>query len=99
MKKIITTIGFVIAALALAPSANALPRDVLAHDAALFCRMLDADSSPDGIAIAINSMIISGVAEQDRIAIGKYAVQIVCPEHVPALLHARDVFNDRRYVS
>lgn len=59
-------------------------------NAALICRNLDADSSPQGFMKIVSDMRSQGVAEQSAIDQMNYALSYLCPEFQPAAQRAID---------
>lgn len=59
-------------------------------NAALICRNLDADSSPQGFMKIVSDMRSQGVDEQSAIDQMNYALSYLCPEFQPAAQRAID---------
>lgn len=102
MKRTLVNIVAVLAAaigiIAQAPQARADEyTDATMHDAALFCRWLDVDRSPEGIARAINEFEVQQVPRQVAIDTVTYALSVICPEHVDEWAYADLYYTQARY--
>lgn len=79
--------AFIIAGLYLieVPKAGA---DPMTHDAAIFCRMLDINSTPAGVRNAVNEFGRQGVPIDDTKNTVYYALTELCPEYQNAFAAA-----------
>jgi hypothetical protein len=79
------------------PSAHADDgANAVMHDAALFCRWLDGDSSPQGIMRAVNEFEVQEVPYDNAIGTMTYALAYLCPEYVPAMRYTDAYYNGPR---
>jgi hypothetical protein len=69
-------------------------QDDIAHDAALFCRKLDADPTPQGVLREIDEFDVQQVPQQTALIIVKYALSTICPEHMSDFTKAMNVYDD-----
>lgn len=70
------------------PDAHASPQDDVTHDAALFCRQLDKDSSPAGVVNIVGTMEAQHVPEPTMKQIIELALNTMCPEYKGAFAAA-----------
>lgn len=84
MRKIIAVALFSVAAVFAVPSvaARATPDINFVHDAALFCRDLDADHSIQGTFDATMRPIRQGIDEEYAASVIEYALLYVCSEYL-----------------
>lgn len=69
------------ASIAVTPPAHADGFDDMVHDAALICRRLDQDSSPQGVVAIITDQMLQGIDKTAIAAVMNYAVMYLCPEY------------------
>jgi hypothetical protein len=67
--------------------------NAVVHDAALFCRWLDGDSTPQGVMRAVNEFEIQGVPYDNVVGTMAYALTYICPEYVAAARYADVYYN------
>lgn len=85
--------GVVLAAvLAVAPRAHA---DDLTHDAALFCRLVDSDPTPQGVMRAVNEFGIQGVPTNLATDTVIYALNELCPEYWDEVESAYNTYGSK----
>lgn len=77
------------------PTAKADPEDDFVHDAALICRALDRDDSPQGVAAIIQKGLDQGVPYDTMVQTTAYALMYVCPEHKAAFERAADYYGKK----
>lgn len=62
--------------------------DPMTHDASIFCRMLDINSTPAGVRDAVNEFGRQGVTMQATKNTVFYALTELCPEYESAFVAA-----------
>lgn len=67
--------------------------NAVVHDAALFCRWLDGDSTPQGILRAVNEFEVQGVPYDAAIGTMAYALTYICPEYQDEARYADIYYN------
>jgi hypothetical protein len=80
-------------------SAPTAKSDPFVHDAAMVCRLLDANSSPAGFAAISYDMLYEGLDKDTASATIAYAVTEVCPEYADDLSYAVSVIESRGFVA
>jgi hypothetical protein len=70
--------------------------NAVVHDAALFCRWLDGDSSPQGIMRAVNEFQVQGVPYDNAVGTMSYALAYICPEYQDEARYADVYYNGPR---
>lgn len=95
---IVVTLAAAAAIIAQMPEAKADEyTDATMHDAALFCRWLDSDRSPAGVARAIHEFEVQRVPRQAAIDTITYALSVICPEHADDFAYADAYYTEAQY--
>lgn len=93
MTRIIAVAFFCLAVLFGGAAVAKADPNAFVHDAALFCRWLDSDSTPQGVARAVNEFIVQGMPHQIAVDTMLYGLVYLCPEHQTAVIVAEAVYS------